>query len=96
VNQDDLLRSRESRREEPLDAHASEPITSREDSIDPEQEALMADSVGLALLVVLDTLNPAGCEDRERRWTPTPISLASATWLTPVEPPALARSPNLA
>jgi RNA polymerase sigma factor (sigma-70 family) len=55
----DLLRSRESRREEPLDAYAPEPITRREDSIDPEHEALMADSVGLALPVVLDTLNPA-------------------------------------
>jgi RNA polymerase sigma factor (sigma-70 family) len=55
----DLLRSRESRREESLDAHAPVPITSREGSIDPEQEALMADAVGLALLVVLDTLNPA-------------------------------------
>ncbi len=39
--------------------HVSEPIVSREDGIDPEQEALLADSVGLALLVVLDTLNPA-------------------------------------
>jgi RNA polymerase sigma-70 factor (ECF subfamily) len=56
----DLLRSRESRREEPLDAQQlSEPITSRQGEIDPEQEALMADAVGLALLVVLDTLNPA-------------------------------------
>jgi RNA polymerase sigma factor (sigma-70 family) len=55
----DLLRSRESRREEPLDAHVADPITSRDNSIDPEQEALMADSVGLALLVVLDTLDPA-------------------------------------
>ena len=56
----DLLRSRASRREEPLDAQqSSEPITSREGEIDPEQEALMADAVGLALLVVLDTLNPA-------------------------------------
>jgi RNA polymerase sigma factor (sigma-70 family) len=55
----DLLRSRKSRREEPLEARAPYPITSREDGIDPEQEALMADSVGLALLVVLDTLNPA-------------------------------------
>ncbi len=55
----DLLRSRESRREEPLDAHAPDPITGREDSSDPEQEALLADSVGLALLVVLDTLTPA-------------------------------------
>jgi RNA polymerase sigma-70 factor, ECF subfamily len=56
----DMLRSRESRREKPLDAQQlSEPITTREGEIDPEQEALMADAVGLALLVVLDTLNPA-------------------------------------
>jgi len=53
----DMLRSRKSRREESLEA--SEPITNREGGIDPEQEALLADSVGLALLVVLDTLNPA-------------------------------------
>jgi len=55
----DMLRSRKSRREEPLEASVPEPITSRESGIDPEQEALLADSVGLALLVVLDTLNPA-------------------------------------
>src|SRR5579864_8591170 len=55
----DMLRSRNSRREEPLEASVPEPITSREVGIDPEQEALLADSVGLALLVVLDTLNPA-------------------------------------
>lgn len=55
----DMLRSRKSRREESLEVSAPEPITSREDGIDPEQEALLADSVGLALLVVLDTLNPA-------------------------------------
>lgn len=55
----DLLRSRNSRREEPLEASVPEPITSRESGIDPEQEALLADSVGLALLVVLDTLTPA-------------------------------------
>ena len=55
----DMLRSRNSRREEPLEASMPEPITSREGGIDPEQEALLADSVGLALLVVLDTLNPA-------------------------------------
>jgi len=54
-----MLRSRESRREEPLDMHVPDPIVSREEGIDPEQEALLADSVGLALLVVLDTLNPA-------------------------------------
>jgi len=55
----DLLRARESRREEPLGARLPEPIAGREDGIDPEHEALLADSVGLALLVVLETLAPA-------------------------------------
>src|SRR5216117_289914 len=55
----DMLRSRESRHEEPLDEHVPDPIASREDRMDPEHEALLADSVGLALLVVLNTLNPA-------------------------------------
>ncbi|MGH8983687.1 MAG: RNA polymerase sigma factor SigJ [Acidimicrobiia bacterium] len=55
----DMLRSRTSRREEPLSAHVPDPIVSREDAIDPEHEALLADSVGLALLVVLETLAPA-------------------------------------
>jgi RNA polymerase sigma-70 factor, ECF subfamily len=55
----DMLRSRKSRREEPLGPHVPEPIVSREDEVDPEHEALLADSVGLALLVVLETLNPA-------------------------------------
>src|SRR6185312_247085 len=55
----DMLRSRQSRREEPLEASTPEPITSHGDGINPEDEALLADAVGLALLVVLDTLNPA-------------------------------------
>src|SRR5215213_7820532 len=54
----DMLRSRKSRREDSLDVHVPEPIVSREDGIDPEYEALLADSVGLALLVVLETLTP--------------------------------------
>jgi RNA polymerase sigma-70 factor (ECF subfamily) len=54
----DMLRSRKSRREESLDAHLPDPILSREDQINPEREALLADSVGLALLVVLETLAP--------------------------------------
>jgi RNA polymerase sigma factor (sigma-70 family) len=54
----DMLRSRKSRREQPLDVHVPEPIVSREDGSDPEQEALLADSVGLALLVVLERLAP--------------------------------------
>ncbi len=55
----DMLRSRASRREDPLDALVVEPIAKGADATDPESQALMADSVGLALLVVLDTLNPA-------------------------------------
>jgi RNA polymerase sigma factor (sigma-70 family) len=55
----DMLRSRKSRREEPLGAHVPEPIVSRADGVDPEHEALLGDSVGLALLVVLETLAPA-------------------------------------
>jgi RNA polymerase sigma factor (sigma-70 family) len=55
----DMLRARKSRREEPLGPRVPEPIVSREDGVDPEHEALVADSVGLALLVVLEKLNPA-------------------------------------
>jgi RNA polymerase sigma factor (sigma-70 family) len=54
-----MLRSRESRREEPLEVHVPDPIISHEDGGDPEQEAVLADSVGLALLVVLEMLTPA-------------------------------------
>src|SRR5215510_14174198 len=53
----DMLRSRRSRGEQALDAEAVEPIADTKS--DPEQEALLADSVGVALLVVLDTLSPA-------------------------------------
>jgi len=61
----DMLRSRATRREEPLsadgadDKHLSDAILSREGGVNPEDEALLADSVGLALLVVLETLSPA-------------------------------------
>jgi RNA polymerase sigma-70 factor (ECF subfamily) len=54
-----MLRSRKTRREEPLDAHLPDPIVDRAEGIDPQHEALLADSVGLALLVVLETLTPA-------------------------------------
>src|SRR5215217_4582622 len=55
-----MLRSRKRRRgEEPLEAHLPDPIVDRAEGIDPEHEALLADSVGLALLVVLETLTPA-------------------------------------
>ncbi|WAL97807.1 sigma-70 family RNA polymerase sigma factor [Streptomyces sp. Je 1-369] len=63
----DLLRTRQSRREDSLDAsvqghgetHVPDPVVTRADLADPEQEVLLADSVGLALLVVLETLAPA-------------------------------------
>jgi len=54
----DILRSRRSRREESFDQRLPDLILSRDDRIDPEQQALIADSVGLALLVVLETLTP--------------------------------------
>src|SRR4029453_11842609 len=55
----DMLPPRKSRREEPLDARVTEPTVVRRDGADPEGEAVLADSVGVALLVVLDTLTPA-------------------------------------
>ncbi|GAF43995.1 sigma-70 family RNA polymerase sigma factor [Rhodococcus wratislaviensis] len=54
-----MLQSRRSRREDPLDAVMPDPIVTRADGSDPEHEAMLADSVGLALLVVLGTLSPA-------------------------------------
>jgi RNA polymerase sigma factor (sigma-70 family) len=53
-----VLRSRSVRREEPLTPRVPDPIVDRADGVDPEHEALLADSVGLALLVVLETLSP--------------------------------------
>jgi len=55
----DMLRSRKSRREEPIGAQVTEPRMAHGEGADPEGEALLADSVGVALLVVLDTLTPA-------------------------------------
>jgi RNA polymerase sigma factor (sigma-70 family) len=54
-----MLRSRRTRREAPLDTHVADPIVSSEAGIDPEQEALLGDSLGLALLAVLENLTPA-------------------------------------
>jgi RNA polymerase sigma factor (sigma-70 family) len=53
-----MLRSRQTRREEPLGARLPDPIVSRAGSVDPEQAVILADSVGLALLVILETLEP--------------------------------------
>ncbi len=54
-----MLESRKSRREEPVGAEMPDPVASNQDGADPEQQALLAEGVGLALLVVLDTLAPA-------------------------------------
>jgi RNA polymerase sigma factor (sigma-70 family) len=54
-----MLRSRNSRREQPLDIHVPDPIVDPIDGTDPEHEVLVADSVGIAMLMVLETLNPA-------------------------------------
>src|SRR5215469_168253 len=53
-----MLRSRNHRREEPLAVHMPDPVVSLEGELQPEEQALLADSVGLALLVILDTLTP--------------------------------------
>jgi RNA polymerase sigma-70 factor (ECF subfamily) len=54
----DMLRARKSQREESLDSQLTEPVAENSPGSDPEQEAVLADSVGIALLVVLDTLTP--------------------------------------
>jgi len=55
----DMLRARTARREEPLGPHLPDPVVDPEGGLDPEHQALVAEGVGLALLVVLDTLTPA-------------------------------------
>jgi RNA polymerase sigma factor (sigma-70 family) len=55
----DMLRSRASRREDPAGVHVPDPVVAPEDGSEPEREALLGDAVGMALLVVLDTLTPA-------------------------------------
>ena len=55
----DMLRSRKARREDSLDSLEVAPMRERADTADPEQEALMADDIGLALLVVMERLDPA-------------------------------------
>jgi RNA polymerase sigma-70 factor (ECF subfamily) len=74
-----MLRSRRSLREEPLGPRMPEPIIDRADGADPEHQALLADSVGLALLVVLETLTPAERLASGRSWPP-PAAVTSRRW----------------
>ncbi len=55
----DMLRSRTARREQPAGDYMPDPIVSSADNINPEEVAILADSVGLAMLIVLETLSPA-------------------------------------
>ena len=55
----DMLRSRAARREAPMESYVPDPVVTRDGEVDPEEEAVLADSVGLALLVMLETLGPA-------------------------------------
>ncbi len=54
-----MLRSRATRREDPLDVRVPDPVVESGDGVDPAKQGVLADSVGLALLVVLEALNPA-------------------------------------
>src|SRR6476659_6171840 len=54
-----MLRARNTRREQPLDVYVPDPVIDPVDGADPEHEAMLADSVGLAMLIVLETLSPA-------------------------------------
>ena len=67
-----------------MDVHVPEPIVSREDELDPEQEALLADSVGLALLVVLETLAPrSGSRSCCTTCSPCPSTRSPPSWGAP-------------
>ena len=84
----DMLRARRARREDPLDVHVPDPVVTAA-ADDPEEQAVLADSVGLALLVVLDTLSPA-----ERLAFvlhdifAIPFSRSARSWTVPRPPPS--------
>ena len=88
----DMLRARRARREDYLGAWLPQPIVSLNEHPDPEQEALLADSVGLALLVVLETLTPQASGSRSSCTTPSGCrSNRSHPW--PAAPAAAANWP---
>ena len=78
-----MLRSRRSRREEPLELRMPDPIVDRADGTDPEHEALYADAVGLALLVVQDRVEP-----RCRSASSSPPRRAGSTMIDPLLGPS--------
>jgi DNA-directed RNA polymerase specialized sigma24 family protein len=82
-----MLQARKVRREEPLDVHVPDPIVSLDDETDPEQQALLADSVGLALLVVLpSTRSLRSWGARRRRPGSSPAAPAGACKARPPLP----------
>jgi RNA polymerase sigma factor (sigma-70 family) len=84
-----MLRSRKTRREEPLAGQLPDPIVDRTDGIDPEHEALLADSVGLALLVVLETLTHCSTERSLRSGPSRSTTGGSRPWTSSWTPHAL-------
>jgi RNA polymerase sigma factor (sigma-70 family) len=74
-----MLRSRRTRRESSLETHLPDPIPSPEEGLDPEQGALLGDSIGLALLVVLD----AGCRSGTRSFGSSMGSTSTVRWKRP-------------
>src|SRR5437773_1089453 len=77
----DMLRSRESRREHLVDDHVPESIAVNDATIDPEHEALLGDSVGLAMLVVLQTLAPrSGSPSSCTTCSPCPSTRSLPSW----------------
>ena len=94
----DMLRSRTSRREDPFEDGPPERAAEPESSTDPEHEALLADSVGLAMLVVLDTLTPAErvsfvLHDTAPRWRWAPMRRLGGPRRSPRRSPA-GRAPH--
>ena len=81
-----LLRARNTRREQPLDVRVPDPIIDPADGTDPEHEALLADSVGLALLVVLETY-------RSRRSLPSSTAHPRRRANSPAAPAAASAAP---
>jgi DNA-directed RNA polymerase specialized sigma24 family protein len=87
-----MLRSRQTHHEQPLEAYVPDPIVSNEAGAHPEEEALLADSVGLALQVVIDALSPP---ERERGCRAAPMPSATPNVWGALRPASLAPCPRV-